>query len=51
MTNKPVISSLTGETILMPLIAEDGIRHLVDLKLTLLFSIHPMCTHLAVTWS
>lgn len=51
MMNKLVISSLTGGTISMPLIAEDGIRHLVDLKLTLLFSIHPMFTHLEVTWS
>ena len=51
MMNKLVSSSSTGEMILMPSIVEDGTRHLVDLRLTLLFSIHQMFTHLAVIWS
>lgn len=51
MMNKLVNSSLTGETISMPLIVDDGIRHLVDLRLTLLFSTHQMFIHLAVTSS
>ena len=51
MMSIPVNSCLTGETILMPLIAADGIRPPADSKLTHLFSILPMFTLLAVTWS